>query len=67
MANTTGRLYIRSKVGDYRKSPKRIADLPENETFVLTWYEGKSKKAKSVGRFPKRDCSLLLTCSVSAS
>jgi len=50
MANTTGKLYIRSKIG-YRKSPKRIADLPENETFVLTWYEGRSKKAKAVGRF----------------
>jgi integrase len=50
VANTTGRLYIRSKLG-YRKSPKRIADLPEHETFVLTWYEGKSKKAKAVGRF----------------
>jgi hypothetical protein len=50
MANTTGKLYIRSRLG-YRKTPKRIADLPENETFVLTWYEGKSKKAKAVGRF----------------
>ncbi len=50
MANTTGKLYIRSKVG-YRKSPKRLADLPLGETFVLTWYEGKSKKAKAVGRF----------------
>ena len=50
MANTTGKLYIRSRVG-YRKLPKRIADLPENEKFVLTWYDGKSKKAKAVGRF----------------
>ena len=50
MANTTGKLYIRSREG-YRKLPKRIADLPENETFVLTWYVGKSKKAKAVGRF----------------
>jgi hypothetical protein len=36
MANKTYKLYIRSKVG-YRKPPKRLADLPENETFALFW------------------------------
>ena len=50
MANKTCKLYIRSKVG-YRKPPKKLADLPEGETFVLFWYEGKAKKAKAVGRF----------------
>ena len=50
MANTTGKLYIRSKLG-YRKPPKRLSNLPENENFVLMWYEGTSKKAKSVGHF----------------
>ena len=50
MANTTGKLYIRSKLG-YRKPPKRLTDLPANEAFVLTWYEGKKKRAKAVGRF----------------
>jgi len=50
MANTTGRLYIRSKLG-YRKPPKRLSNLPENEAFVLMWYEGKAKKAKAVGHF----------------
>jgi len=50
MANTTCKLYIRNKVG-YRKPPKKLADLPEGETFVLFWYEGKAKKAKAVGRF----------------
>jgi integrase/recombinase XerD len=50
MANKAGKLYIRNKVG-YRKPPKRLTDLPEGETFVLFWYEGKAKKAKAVGRF----------------
>lgn len=50
MANKAGKLYIRKKVG-YRKPPKRLADLPENETFVLFRYEGKARKAKAVGRF----------------
>jgi integrase len=50
MANRTAKLYIRNKVG-YRKPPKRITDLPENEAFVLFWYEGTRKKAKAVGRF----------------
>jgi integrase/recombinase XerD len=50
MANKAGKLYIRNKVG-YRKPPKKLADLPEGETFVLFWYEGKAKKAKAVGRF----------------
>ena len=54
MANMTGKLYIRSRVG-CRKLPKRIADFPENETFVLTWYAGKSKKARAVGRFADTD------------
>jgi hypothetical protein len=53
MANKAGKLYIRNKVG-YRKPPKRLADLPEGETFVLFWYEGKKKKAKAVGRFADR-------------
>jgi integrase len=44
MANKAGKLYIRSQVG-YRKPPKKLADLPEGETFVLFWYEGKAKKA----------------------
>lgn len=50
MANRTAKLYVRNKVG-YSKPPKRLADLPESETFVLFWYEGKTKKAKAVGRF----------------
>jgi hypothetical protein len=50
MANKAGELYIRNKVG-YRKPPKKLADLPQGETFVLFWYEGKAKKAKAVGRF----------------
>jgi integrase len=50
MANHTAKLYIRGKVG-YSKAPKRVADLPSNETFMLFWYEGRSRKAKAVGRF----------------
>jgi hypothetical protein len=50
MANKTCKLYIRSKVG-YRKPPKKLADLPEGESFVLFWYERKTKRAKAVGRF----------------
>jgi integrase/recombinase XerD len=59
MANKTCKLYIRSKVG-YRKPPKRLADLPENETFVLFWYEGKAKKAKTVGRFADKAQTALI-------
>jgi len=51
MANRTGKLYIRSSKVGYRKPPKRLADLPDDETFVLFWYEGKARKAKAVGRF----------------
>ncbi len=50
MANRTGKLYIRSKSG-YRKPPKRLIDLAENESYYLTWYEGTRKKATAVGRF----------------
>jgi hypothetical protein len=50
MANKTCKLYIRSKAA-YRKPPKKLADLHESETFVLLWYEGKSTKAKTLGRF----------------
>jgi hypothetical protein len=50
MANVKCSLYIRSR-GRYRKAPKRLADLPKNKTFVLFWYEGRSKKSKAVGRF----------------
>jgi Phage integrase, N-terminal SAM-like domain len=59
MANKTCKLYIRSKVG-YRKPPKRLADLPENETFVLLWYEGKAKKAKTVGRYADKAQTALI-------
>jgi integrase len=59
MANKAGKLYIRNKVG-YRKPPKKLADLPEGETFVLFWYEGKAKKAKAVGRFADRAQTALI-------
>jgi integrase len=59
MANKAGKLYIRNKVG-YRKPPKRLADLPEGETFVLFWYEGKAKKAKAVGRFADKAQTALI-------
>jgi integrase len=59
MANKTCKLYIRSKVG-YRKPPKKLADLPEGETFVLFWYEGKAKKAKTVGRFADKAQTALI-------
>jgi hypothetical protein len=44
MANRTGKLCIRSQTG-YRKPPKRLVDLVENESYYLTWYEGTRKKA----------------------
>ena len=59
MANKAGKLYIRNKVG-YRKPPKKLADLPEGESFVLFWYEGKAKKAKAVGRFADRAQTALI-------
>jgi len=48
--NRTATLYIRSKVG-YRKTPKRLADLPEGETYVLFWYEDNKRKSLKVDRF----------------
>jgi integrase/recombinase XerD len=59
MANKTCKLYIRSKVG-YRKPPKSLADLPEYETFMLFWYEGKAKKATAVGRFADKAQTALI-------
>jgi hypothetical protein len=50
MANTTVALYIRGKAG-YRKSPKKITDLEEGETYCLSWYEGRRKRMQNVGRF----------------
>jgi hypothetical protein len=50
MANITGKLYIRSKVG-YRKPPKRLANLPVGEIYQLFWYCGTKKKSKAVSRF----------------
>jgi hypothetical protein len=54
-----GKLYIRSKVG-YRKPPKKLADLPEGESFVLFWYEGKTERAKAVGRFADKAQTALI-------
>ena len=48
MANTTGKLYIRSKQG-YRKPPKRLASLPVSETFVLMWYGASRRKSRVWG------------------
>jgi integrase len=59
MANQTATLYIRNKVG-YRKSAKKLADLPVGETYVLFWYEGKAKKAKTVGRFADKAQTALI-------
>ena len=59
MANKTCKLYIRSKVG-YRKPPKKLADLPEGKTFVLFWYEGKTKRAKAVGGFADKAQTALI-------
>jgi hypothetical protein len=59
MANKTCNPYTRSKVG-CRKASKRLADLPENETFVLFRYEGKAKKAKTVGRFADKAQTALI-------
>jgi hypothetical protein len=50
MANRTATLFIRNKAR-YHRTPKKLTDLPEGETFVLFWYQGKAKKAKAVGRF----------------
>lgn len=50
MANTTARLYIRTKSG-YTKLPKKPTDLPEGENYQLTWYEANKKKSCNVGRF----------------
>ena len=50
MANRPVVLYIGARTAT-GPAPKRLTDLPPNETFYLFWYEGKKKKAKSAGRY----------------
>ena len=51
MANRTAKVYVRNAKGKYSKPTAKLNDLPEGSSYVLFWYEGKSRKSERIGRF----------------